>query len=200
MGSLSATELWLVRHGRTKWAATGRHTGWTDIPLDEIGRVQAAALVEPLAARKFDQVFSSPLSRAYDTCALAGFEARAVVDENLREWNYGDYEGRTKVEIVAERPGWNLWSDGVPGGEALDAVATHADRFVAPLRSPSGRVLIFAHGHLLRILTARWLGLDPSAARLFVLEPAATGVLGYERDQAVIRTWNRVADTAPRSH
>jgi probable phosphoglycerate mutase len=197
---MTATELWLVRHGRTEWAATGRHTGWTDIPLDEVGRLQATSLAEPLAARVFDQVFSSPLARAHDTGALAGFRARAVVDDNLREWNYGDYEGRTKADILAERPGWMLWDDGVPGGETLDAVAARADRFLGPLRSPCGRVLIFAHGHLLRILAARWVGLDPQAARLFVLDPAATSVLGYERDQAVIRTWNRAADTAPRPH
>lgn len=195
-----ATELWLVRHGRTAWAASGQHTGWTDIPLDEIGVAQAASLAEPLAAQSFDHVFTSPLARARQTCALAGFGERATVDDNLREWNYGDYEGRTKLDIVAERPDWVLWNDGVPGGEALAAVAIRADRFLAPLRAPSGRVLIFAHGHLLRILTARWLGLDPQAARLFVLEPAATSVLGFERDQAVIRTWNRVADTAPRPH
>ena len=135
-----------------------------------------------------------------DGALLAGFEARAVVDGDLREWNYGDYEGRTKIEILAERPGWMLWDDGVPGGETLDAVAARADRFLAPLRAPRGRVLIFAHGHLLRILAARWLGLAPHAARMFVLEPAATSVVGYERDQAVIRTWNRVADPAPRPH
>ena len=197
---MTTTELWLVRHGRTEWAATGRHTGWTDIPLDEVGVSQAASLSGVLAAQSFDRVFTSPLMRARDTGTRAGFGERLIVDEDLREWNYGDYEGRTKIDIVAERPGWVLWADGVPDGEGLDDVAARADRFLAPLRSSGERVLIFAHGHLLRILTARWLSLTPASGRLFVLEPAAISVLGYERDQAVIRTWNRVADTAPRPH
>ncbi len=197
---MTTTELWLVRHGRTEWAATGRHTGWTDIPLDEVGVAQAASLAGFLATQSFDRVVTSPLARARDTCELAGFGERATVDDDLREWNYGDYEGRTKLDILAERPGWVLWDDGVPGGEQLHHVAGRADRFLAPLRTSSERVLCFAHGHLLRILTTRWLGLSPESARMFVLEPAATSVLGYERDQAVIRTWNRVADTAPRPH
>ncbi len=199
MGRPLTTELWLVRHGRTEWAAKGWHTGRTDVPLDDIGRAQAISLAAVLAPVAFDQVFTSPLARAKDTCALAGFADRAIDDDDLMEWDYGRSEGRTAVEIRTDHPGWILWDDGVIDGEGISDVAARADRFLRSRGRSAGRVLIFAHGHLLRILTARWLGLGPETGRLFVLEPAATSVLGYERDQAVIRTWNRVADIAPRA-
>ena len=182
-------ELWLIRHGETEWSLSGAHTGRTDIPLTPTGREQAAALGRYFAGRKFAMVLASPLQRALETCRLAGYGDVAVVDPNLCEWNYGNYEGRTTAEISRERPDWSLWRDGVPNGETVEQVAARADAVLARVQS-SGDIALFAHGHILRILTARWLGLEPSAGRLFAMGTASISTLGYERETRVITRWN----------
>ena len=191
MGSPS---LWLVRHGETEWSASGRHTGRTDIGLDDAGRRQAEALGRLLAGHSFGLVLTSPLQRARETCALAGYGDRARVDEDLREWDYGDYEGVTTDEIRSARPGWTLWTDGCPHGETAEQVAARADRVIARVRAAETETVAFAHGHLLRVLAARWVGLDASAGALLALDTATVSVLGWEREQPVVRSWNR--DTA----
>src|SRR5579863_10048970 len=181
--------LWLIRHGETEWSLSGAHTGRTDIPLTPTGREQAAALGRYFAGRKFAMVLASPLQRALETCRLAGYGDVAVVDPNLCEWNYGNYEGRTTAEISRDRPDWSLWRDGVPNGETVEQVAARADAVLARVQS-SGDIALFAHGHILRILTARWLGLEPSAGRLFAMGTASISTLGYERETGVITRWN----------
>jgi probable phosphoglycerate mutase len=187
-------EVLLVRHGETEWSRTGRHTGRTDIPLTEEGRQAAGAVGEVLQRRRFELVLTSPLARAAETARLAGFD-EPQVREDLMEWDYGSYEGRTTVDIRKERPGWTLWRDGVPGGESANEVGARADRAIDELRSIDGDAVVFAHGHLLRVLAARWLGLEPSEGRLFALDPATISVLGYERETPVIRVWNRALET-----
>jgi broad specificity phosphatase PhoE len=188
--SVRPPEIVLVRHGETEWSRAGRHTGRTDVPLTDAGRKQAAALGASLRGRAFALVLTSPLSRAAETCRLAGLGEVAQERADLMEWDYGAYEGRTTPEIREERPGWTLWRDGVPGGETSGEVGARADRVIAELRSAGGGAAIFAHGHLLRVLAARWLGLEPAAGRLLALDTATIGVLGYERETAVIRLWN----------
>jgi broad specificity phosphatase PhoE len=183
-------EVVLVRHGETEWTLTGRHTGRTDIPLTEHGREQARRIGATLRDRRFALVLSSPLSRALETCRLAGLGDLAEVTDDLLEWDYGEYEGVRTVEIRETRPRWSLWTDGVPGGETAAAVAERVDRVIDRARSAGGTVALFAHGHVLRVLTARWLGLPPEDGRLFAMEPAALSVLGYERETPVIRRWN----------
>jgi broad specificity phosphatase PhoE len=183
-------EVVLVRHGETEWTLTGRHTGRTDIPLTEHGRDQARRIGATLRDRQFALVLSSPLSRALETCRLAGLGDLAEVTDDLLEWDYGEYEGLRTVEIRETRPRWSLWTDGVPGGETAAAVAERVDRVIDRARSAGGTVALFAHGHVLRVLTARWLGLPPEDGRLFAMEPAAMSVLGYERETPVIRRWN----------
>ena len=180
----------LVRHGETDWSRTGRHTGRTDVPLNERGRVRAEALAPRLAGRAFALVLTSPLSRAVETCRLAGLGDRAEVDGRLAEWDYGAYEGRTTDEIRAERPGWSLWGDGVPGGETIADVGARADAVVSRVEEAEGDVAVFAHGHVLRVLAARWLGLAPADGRLFALDPASVSVLGREHEWRVLRSWN----------
>jgi broad specificity phosphatase PhoE len=180
----------LVRHGQTAWSVAGRHTGRTDVPLTEAGRDAAARLAGPLAVHSFALVLTSPLRRARDTCALAGFGAVARVDDDLVEWDYGEYEGRTTPAIRSERPRWSLWSDGAPGGEDAAGVGARADRVIATVRAASGDALLFAHAHILRVLAARWVGLPPEDGARFALDPARPSTLGYERDVAVIREWN----------
>jgi probable phosphoglycerate mutase len=182
-------ELWLLRHGETEWSLSGAHTGRTDIPLTENGKHKAELLGRYLAGHPFAMVLSSPMQRARETCRLAGF-ADPIVDPNLCEWNYGDYEGRKTSEIRAERPDWSLWADGVPNGESIEQVAARAEAVLARVSAADGDVALFAHGHVLRILTARWLGLDPAAARLFALGTASISTLGWERDTRVITRWN----------
>jgi len=182
--------LWLVRHGQTEWARLGKHTGHTDIPLTEIGRNEAASLAPRLAGRPFEAVISSPLARALETARIAGFADRVVTDSDLREWDYGLDEGRTTPDIRAERPGWTIWTDGVRGGESIDSVGERGDRVIARAGSLDGDTLCFAHGHVLRVLTARWLGLDPSAGALFALGTATISILGWERETPVITRWN----------
>lgn len=185
------SEVVLMRHGETEWSRDGKHTGHTDVPLTEPGRRQAQAVGAALKERRFALVLTSPLARAAETCRLAGFGDVAEVRDELREWDYGAYEGRTTVEIREEVPGWTLWRDGVPDGEKIDEVAARMDRLIAELRSVQGDALLFAHGHVLRVLAARWLGLGPEAGALFALDAASISVLGYERETSVIRLWNQ---------
>ena len=180
----------LVRHGETEWSRDGRHTGRTDVPLTEHGRRQAEAVGAALRDREFALVLTSPLGRALDTCRLAGFGDRAERRDELMEWDYGAYEGQTTSEIREERPGWSLWRDGVPEGERVEQVGERVDRVLAEVRAADGDALLFAHGHVLRVLTARWLGLDADAGRLFALDPATLSTLGYERETAVLHLWN----------
>ena len=185
----------LVRHGETAWSAAGRHTGRTDIPLTEDGERKAARLRQRLAGQAFDRVFTSPLQRAARTCALAGFGDRAVLDPDLLEWNYGDYEGRTSREIQASRPGWQIFRDGCPDGETTADVGARVDRVIGKLRAVEDRAILFSSAHVLRVLTARWLGLPPEEGRLFALSTASISVLGYEhdsRDEPVVTLWNNV--------
>ena len=183
---------YLARHGETAWSLTGQHTGLTDIPLTERGERNARRLGERLAALTFAQVFTSPLRRAFRTCELAGFAAVATVDPDLVEWNYGKYEGRRSAEIRAERPDWQLFRDGCPGGETPVDVAVRADRVVSRVRAVQGDVLLFSSGHFLRVLAARWLGVEPGAGRFFLLSTASLSALGYEHDltQPVVRLWD----------
>ena len=182
--------LTLIRHGDTEWSLTGRHTGWTDIPLVASGRRQAELLGARLAGRSFSLVMSSPLSRAFETCRLAGLGDAVVVDPDLREWNYGDLEGLTSDEIRGMMPGWTIWSGPVPGGETSEEVGQRADRVITRALSAAGDVAIFAHGHLLRVLAARWLGLPPDHGALFELGTATLSHLGWERERRVIELWN----------
>jgi probable phosphoglycerate mutase len=186
-------EVMLVRHGETEWSRAGKHTGRTDVPLTDRGREQALAVGEALRGREFALVLTSPLQRAADTCRLAGFGDQAQERDDLVEWDYGAYEGRTTEEIRKERPGWLVWDDELPGGETLAQVGVRADRVIAEVRAAEGDALLFAHGHALRILAARWLGLEPRAGRLFALDPATLSTLGYEHETAVLRVWNRPA-------
>ena len=179
-----------MRHGETEWSREGRHTGRTDVPLTDLGREQARALAGPLGAREFGLVLTSPLSRAAETCALAGFADLAQATDDLLEWDYGDYEGCTTQEIHELRPGWTLWADGVPGGEIASSVGRRADRVVNRARAATGDSLCFAHGHLLRVLASRWVGLPPMGGRLIVLDAGATGELGWEGEVPVIERWN----------
>jgi len=183
-------ELVLVRHGETEWTLSGRHTGRTDIPLTAHGRAQARRIGAALHDRRFALVLSSPLSRALETCRLAGVGVPIEVTDDLREWDYGEYEGVRTVDIRTTRPRWSLWTDGVPGGETAAAVAERVDRVLGRARGAGGSVALFAHGHVLRVLTARWLALPPEDGRLFAMDPAAVSVLGYEREAPVIRHWN----------
>jgi broad specificity phosphatase PhoE len=183
-------EIWLIRHGETEWSRSGAHTGRTDLPLTDAGRDNAAAVGRWLAGRRFSLVLSSPLARARETCRLAGYGDAAQVDPNLCEWDYGDYEGRTTADIRQGNPGWSLWTAGPLHGETVAEVGARAEAVLARVAPVEGDVALFAHGHILRILTARWLGLAPDCGRLFALSTASVSVLGYERDTRVIDRWN----------
>jgi probable phosphoglycerate mutase len=182
--------LWLVRHGETEWAKNGRHTGRTDIPLTDLGRAQAVAVGRKIGKQAFAEVLSSPLARALDTSRIAGFGGRVELVDDLREWDYGADEGRTTEEIRRERPGWSIWGDGPKDGERIDDVSARADRVIERVLGASGDVLCFAHGHVLRILAARWLDLDPVEGRRFALSTATLSVLGWEREIADVQRWN----------
>lgn len=188
----------LARHGETAWSLSGQHTGATDLPLTERGERDARALGVRLAGTAFAQVLTSPLKRASSTCALAGFGGVAMADVDLVEWNYGDYEGLRTAEILARRPGWDLFRDGCPGGETAADVGARADRVVARIRGVAGSVLVFSSAHILRVLAARWLGLPPREARCFVLGTASLSALGYEHtaSEPVILFWNEGAAAA----
>jgi broad specificity phosphatase PhoE len=184
-------QIWLVRHGETEWTKSGRHTGRSDIPLTDLGRRQAEALARRLAGHRFALALTSPRSRAVETAHLAGF-ADVVIDPDLGEWDYGEYEGRTTPEIRTEIPDWSIWTGPWRNGESVDEVGLRADRVIASCLDASvdGDVLLFAHGHLLRVLAARWLGLPAAAGRHFALGTATIGILGWERANRVIETWN----------
>lgn len=183
----------LVRHGETAWSRSGQHTGRTDIPLLEDGERMGRAVEKPLRAWSFAAVWTSPLRRASETCALSCHGTIAQADPDLMEWDYGAYEGKTSKEIRAEAPDWTLWKDGVPDGETADQVGARADRVIQKVRQVHGNVLLFSHGHLLRVLAARWLGLPPTEGRLFALSTASISVLGWDGDQPVIVRWNDTA-------
>jgi broad specificity phosphatase PhoE len=178
-----------VRHGETEWSLSGRHTGTTDLPLTEVGRERAAALAPMLAPREFALVLCSPLLRARETCALAGF-TDPVIEPDLREWDYGEYEGLTTPEIREREPDWSLWRDGCPGGESPAEIGARADRVLARLRAADGDAIAFAHGHILRVLGARWIDLPVAGGALLFLSTGAVSELGYERETPVLRSWN----------
>jgi len=184
--------LYLARHGETAWSLSGQHTGLTELPLTERGERNARNLGSRLAGLAFAKVFTSPLQRATRTCQLAGFAAAAEVDRALVEWDYGDYEGLRTAEIHEKRPEWQLFRDGCPGGESPDQIGARADRVLSRVRAVSGDVLIFSSGHFLRVLAARWLGLEPVNGRLFMLKTASLSALGYENElsQPVISLWD----------
>ena len=190
-------QLFVVRHGETTWAASGRHTGRTDIPLTDAGRAQARAIGARLAGRRFALVLTSPLSRAAETAALAGFP-EAVRDADLQEWDYGALEGRTSADIREAFPDWTIWRGPWPAGESIDDVAARADRVIERCRAPEvdGDALVFAHGHLLRMLAARWLGLPPTGGSLFALSTATLGVLGWDKGEPVLESWNEACHLA----
>jgi broad specificity phosphatase PhoE len=183
-------KLVVVRHGATSWSEEGRHTGRTDVPLNARGTAQARRLAAVLSAQHFALVLTSPLSRAVETCALAGFGDRAESDPDLAEWDYGEDEGRTTAEIRAERPGWTLWNDGVHGGESAGEVGRRADRVIERARRAGGDTLCFAHGHIGRVLAARWVGLPAVGGRVLAFDAGSLGVLGWERETPVIERWN----------
>ena len=185
-----ADRIVVVRHGETEWSLALRHTSATDLPLIEPGRVRAAELAHELEGREFALVLTSPLRRARETCELAGFGAAAEVDNDLHEWEYGDYEGLTTAEIRARTPDWYLWRDGCPGGEQPADVGARVDRVLTRLRALDGDALLFAHGHVLRVLAARWIELDVDGGAHLTLGAGATGTLGYERTTPVLERWN----------
>ena len=184
------SEVWLVRHGETAWSRDHRHTSTTDLPLTDVGVEVAHGLAGRLGAVGFDLVLTSPRQRARRTAELAGFGDRAVVDEDLVEWDYGDYEGITTLEIRETVPGWTVWTHPSPGGETAEQVTERLDRLVGRVRGVPGRVLLFGHGHALRAFTARWIGQPVNEGRNFVLDTATISVLGYERDTPVVLRWN----------
>ncbi len=190
--SQSLPEVYLARHGETAWSLSHQHTGLSDIPLTERGERNARRLGGRLCGMKFSQVFTSPLIRAQRTCELAGFAAQAQIDRDLVEWDYGDFEGKTSDEIRLLQPDWQLFRDGCPGGESVAQVGDRADRVAARVRAIGSNVLLFSSGHFLRVLAARWLGLDVAGGRYFTLDTATLSMLGYEHtlNEPVIGLWN----------
>jgi probable phosphoglycerate mutase len=188
--SVDRPQVWLIRHGETEWTLSGQHTGRTDIPLTPVGRRQAKALGRHLAARSFALVLTSPLGRVLETCRLAGFGSLAQITDDLREWDYGLYEGRTTAAIRAAEPGWSVWTSPIPGGESLDEVGGRARRIIDRALATGGEVALFGHGHILRILAACWIGRPPVDGRLLALDPASISVLGWERESRLIQQWN----------
>lgn len=187
-------QLWLIRHGETEWSLSGQHTSRTDIALTDHGRQRAEELRDYLKGTSFNAVFVSPMQRARETCQIAGFGSQAIVDNNLKEWDYGVYEGKTTAEIRAEIPNWSVWKDPIVDGESAEQVGTRADQVIARslAAAPSGgKVALFAHAHILRILAARWLGLAATEGSLFSLSTGSVSVLGWERETRVISSWNR---------
>ena len=185
-----AERVYIVRHGETEWSLAGRHTSSTDLPLTQHGREQARVAADELAGVGFSLVLCSPLARARETCRLAGFQQAAELCDDLHEWDYGEYEGLTTPEIHETRPGWDLWRDGCPGGESPERIGARVDRVLARLADVDGDALCFAHGHVLRVLTARWLEMAVAAGARFALATATVGVLGYEHATQVIERWS----------
>ncbi len=184
-------QLWLIRHGETEWSLSGAHTSRTDIPLTERGKERAAKIRDYLAQRKFSLVLTSPLQRARETCRIAGYADVAQIEENLREWDYGIFEGRTTADIRKDQPDWSIWDSPVPEGEPVEHVAARAQKVIDRALQAGGDVALFAHAHILRILAATWLGLEPRGGRLFALGTGSVSTLGFERETRVISTWNR---------
>lgn len=187
---MSGHDVVLVRHGQTEWSATGRHTGRTDVPLTEFGRRQADALAGMLGGEEFGLVMSSPLSRAWETMERCGYRDVAVASDDLAEWDYGVFEGRRTVDIRREIPMWSVWTHEIDGGESVEEVGERADRAIKRLLEADGPSVVFAHGHLLRILAARWMGLPATAGRTLALDTATVSTLGWERENRVVRHWN----------
>ncbi|HVP66032.1 MAG TPA: histidine phosphatase family protein [Anaeromyxobacteraceae bacterium] len=187
-------QLWLIRHGETAWSLSGKHTGRTDVPLTPRGERQAEMLARRIAGKTFARVFTSPLSRARDTCRLSGHIAEAQVEPDLVEWNYGAFEGRTTADIQKDVPGWSIWAGALPGGETPEEVGSRADRVIAVASAFDGDVALFAHGHVLRILAARWLKLPAVGGRYLALDTASLSVLGHEHGLPVIQSWNESYD------
>jgi len=187
---MSNQRVFLVRHGETEWSISGQHTGVTDIPLTENGRKIATLWAPVLAHFPFAQVLTSPLQRARETCELTGLGDNAEIDRDLMEWNYGEYEGLTSKQIHARAPGWLLFSDGCPGGESPEQVGARADQLIARVRATEHNVALFAHGHIFRVLAARWIGLAATAGRHFLLDTATMSVLGYYRGVPAVKRWN----------
>src|SRR5580698_7850798 len=190
----TGTELWLVRHGETEWSLSGKHTSRTDIALTDHGRRRAEELREYLKGTKFDAVFESPMQRARETCAIAGFGDVAKVDDGLKEWDYGIYEGKTTKEIQTQIPGWSVWKNEIIDGETVQHVGERADGMIARVLAAApaeGKVALFAHAHILRILAARWIGLPADGGGLLALGTGSVSVLGWERETRVIQSWNR---------
>jgi len=183
--------VWLIRHGETEWSVASRHTGRTDLPLTKTGQRQAAALRHHLKGRNYARVLVSPLSRALETCRIAGLGESAEVTSDLIEWDYGVYEGRTTPDVRKELPGWRVWTHEIPGGETVEQVGARTDRVIESLTHVEGDVALFAHSHLLRILGARWLGLPPDHGRFFTLGTASISVLGWDRENPAIICWNQ---------
>ena len=184
-------EIYLLRHGETQWSLSGQHTGVSDIPLTEHGRQQAQLLRKALLTRNFQLVLTSPMQRARQTCELAGLGAQAEIDPDLMEWNYGDYEGLTSEQIHVHRPGWTIFKDGGgPGGETAEQVAVRVDRVITKVRALRGDAALFAHGHVLRVLAARWVGLAPRAGAHFLLDTATLSVLATDRGVPALKCWN----------
>jgi probable phosphoglycerate mutase len=181
---------WLVRHGETEWSKAGKHTSFTDIPLTDRGRQEAFLVKGRLSGRQFSLVLSSPRIRALDTARLAGFEHRVETTEDLAEWNYGSYEGRTTAEIREQEPGWSVWTHEATGGETAGQVAARVERVIASVRAANGDALLFAHKHVLRVLAARWLDLSPTDGRHLALDTATISILGWEREDPVVERWN----------
>lgn len=187
----------LVRHGETEWSARGRHTGRTDVPLTERGREEAGMLAARLRSWRLSRVLSSPLSRALETCRLAGYGEGAEIRDELVEWDYGRYEGRTTAEIRKELAGWSIWTEGAPDGETAEDVGRRIDPVVQELRGAQRDVVVFGHGHLLRVLAARWLELPPAEGRRFALHTTTVSVLGYERETPALVRWNEDCHLGP---
>jgi len=183
-------EVVLVRHGQTEWSVSGKHTGRTDIPLTDLGRRQADALGEMLSGTEFALVLSSPLSRAWETMDRAGYAADAVATGDLLEWDYGVYEGRRTTDIRTEIPDWSVWTHPIDDGESLEEIGARADSAIDLALRADGPVAMFAHGHMLRILAARWMGLPPAVGRNLLLDTATVSTLGWERENRVLRHWN----------
>jgi broad specificity phosphatase PhoE len=188
--------IYLIRHGETEWAKNGRHTGLSDIPLTDAGREQAGFLLPIFDDVKFTRILSSPLQRALETAKLAGLGSRVELDKELLEWSYGDYEGLTTKQIRDLVPDWSVWTDPCPNGETIDQICLRADRVVAMLRSIEGNVAIFSHGHFLRVLVTRWIGLPANHGSRFLLGTSTLSILGYENELPVIKTWNGPLITA----
>ena len=190
MAARADQKVYLLRHGETEWSLDGRHTGVTDIPLTEHGRRAARLLRQVLPGETFSLVLTSPLRRARETCELAGFGRIAHIEPDLMEWNYGEYEGLKTEQIRLTRPGWSVFRDGCPGGESPEQIGARADRILSIVRASQGDVALFAHGHILRVLAARWINLSPGYGEHFLLDTATVNVLGYYRESPAFKIWN----------